>query len=204
MVRRMARSLRARDLQQERSANDDPAQTPARRCKVTGLLPMLSRLSRAAYAGLAIGCVAMSLALPPRSSAQDAASASDVIAARKLLMDSIMNNMDKIQEMISERNINLAVSRDSADNIASMLMAFPHLFPPGSNQWRENVDLDPVKDTFASPDIWTEFADFSRRAAAAASTALELRRARNEGEVKQLYRALGIACDTCHALYMKE
>ena len=171
---------------------------------MTALLPTLSRLSRAGCAGLAVGCVAMSLALPPRSSAQDAASASDVIAARKLLMDSIMNNMDKIQEMISEQNIKLAVSRDCADNIASMLMAFPHLFPPGSNQWRENVDLDPVKDTFASPDIWTEFADFSRRAAAAASTARELRRAANEDEVKQLYRALGIACDTCHALYMKE
>jgi cytochrome c556 len=33
---------------------------------------------------------------------------------------------------------------------------------------------------------------------------LELRRADNEDDVKRLYRALGIACDTCHALYMKE
>jgi cytochrome c556 len=112
--------------------------------------------------------------------------------------------MDKIQEMISEQRIDPSVSRECADNIASMLMAFPHLFPPSSNQWKEDVDLDPVKDTFASPDIWTEFADFSRRAAAAANTALELRRADNEDDVKRLYRALGIACDTCHALYMKE
>ena len=171
---------------------------------MTGLLPTLSSLRHIACAGLVTACVVTSLALPLVSSAQDVASASDVIAARKLLMDSIMNNMDKIQEMISERNINLAVSRDCADNIASMMAAFPHLFPPGSNKWRDNVDLDPVKDTFASPDIWTEFTDFSRRAAAAAATALELRRAGNEDEVKQLYRALGVACDTCHALYMKE
>ena len=171
---------------------------------MTSLLPTLSRLRHVACAGLVTACVVTSLALPLVSSAQDVAGASDVIAARKLLMDSIMNNMDKIQEMISERNINLAVSRDCGDNIASMLAAFPHLFPPSSNQWREDVDLDPVKDTFASPDIWTEFADFSRRAAAATRTALELRRAGNEDEVKQLYRALGVACDTCHALYMKE
>ena len=146
--------------------------------------------------------LAMSIALPWASRAHD--TTSDVIAARKLLMDSIMNNMDKIQEMISERRINPNVSRECADNIASMLMAFPHLFPSSSNQWKEDIDLDPVKDTFASPDIWTEFADFSRRAAAAANTALELRRADNEDDVKRFYRALGIACDTCHAMYLKE
>jgi len=48
------------------------------------------------------------------SRAQD--TTSDVIAARKLLMDSIMNNMDKIQEMISERRIDPSVSRECADN----------------------------------------------------------------------------------------
>jgi len=174
---------------------------------VTSLVPTQSRLRRriacavliVSWFGIAL---VTSIALPLVSRAQD--TTSDVIAARKLLMNSIMNNMDKIQEMISERRIDPSVSRACADNIASMLMAFPHLFPPGSNQWKENVDLDPVKDTFASPDIWTEFADFSRRAAAAAGTALELRRADNEDDVKRLYRALGIACDTCHALYMKE
>jgi cytochrome c556 len=186
-------------------AESDAVQTRANGCEVTGRLPTLSGLKRrAACAKLVVGWVVIFLSLPLMSSAQDADITSDVIAARKLLMDSIMNNMDKIQEMISERNIKLDVSRDCADNIASMLTAFPHLFPPSSNRWREDVDPDPVKDTFASPDIWTEFADFSRRAAAAAATARELRRARNEDEVKQLYRALGIACDTCHALYMKE
>jgi cytochrome c556 len=157
---------------------------------------------RFACVGMVVSCLVVSIAIPLVSQAQDATS--DVIAARKLLMDSIMNNMDKIQEMISERRIDLGVSRGCADNVSSMLVAFPHLFPPGSNQWKEDVDLDPVKDTFASPDIWTDFADFSRRAAAAANTALELRRADNEDDVKRLYRALGIACDTCHALYMKE
>jgi cytochrome c556 len=163
---------------------------------------LLCLRQRFACVGLVVSCLVVSIAIPLVSQAQDATS--DVIAARKLLMDSIMNNMDRIQEMISERRIDLGVNRGCADNVSSMLVAFPHLFPPGSNQWKEDVDLDPVKDTFASPDIWTDFADFSRRAAAAANTALELRRADNEDDVKRLYRALGIACDTCHALYMKE
>src|SRR5262249_62404083 len=114
------------------------------------------------------------------------------------------NTMACMQALMSEQKIIPPVSRACGDNIASILAAFPHLFPPSSNRWRDNVNLDPVKDPFASPDIWTEFADFSRRAAAAAATALELRRADNEDDVKRLYRALGIACDTCHALYMKE
>jgi hypothetical protein len=71
--------------------------------------------------------IVMVIANPLVSRAQD--TTSDVIAARKLLMDSIMNNMDKIQEMISEQRIDPSVSRECADNIASMLMAFPHLFP---------------------------------------------------------------------------
>jgi len=174
---------------------------------VTSLAPSRSSLrQRITCAGLIALCFAtalvVSIALPLVSYAQD--TTSDVIAARKLLMDSIMNNMDKIQEMISEQRIDPSVSRECADNIASMLAAFPHLFPPSSNQWKEDVDLDPVRDTFASPDVWTDFADFSRRATAAANTALELRRADNEDDVKRFYRALGIACDTCHALYMKE
>ena len=174
---------------------------------MTGLAQTQFRMrQRIPCAGLIVSCLVMAVVMfianPLVSHAQD--TTSDVIAARKLLMDSIMNNMDKIQEMISERRIDLSISRECAYNIASMLAAFPHLFPSGSNQWKEDVDVDPVKDTFASPDIWTDFADFSRRSAAAAATALELRRADNEDDVKRLYRALGIACDTCHALYMKE
>jgi hypothetical protein len=32
--------------------------------------------------------------------------------------------------------------------ISAMFMAFPHLFPPGSNQWRPDAVPDPVTDTY--------------------------------------------------------
>lgn len=136
--------------------------------------------------------------------AQDVAIAKDVIFARKTLMNGIMNHMDQIGEMISSRKIDLREANQRAATIRVTFMAFPHLFPASSNQWKENVDLDPVSDTIASPDIWTDFADFYQRSIAAAKTAQELSRADSADEVKRLYRALGVACDTCHALYIKE
>jgi len=74
---------------------------------------------------------------------------------------------------------------------------------PSSNTYAGERIGKPT-DTIASPDIWTDFSDFYRRAAFAAKTADEIRRAPDEDEVKRLHRALGIACDTCHSLYLKE
>jgi len=155
-----------------------------------------------AIAGLAAVVLATGLAALAQD--QRAAAAKDVIVARKTLMNSISDNMDLILEMISQRKFDLDVAHKSADNISVMLMAFPHMFPPSSNQWRENADRYPATDTIASPDVWTDFADFYRRATAAAKTAYEMSRAPDEEEVKRLHRALGIACDTCHSQYLKE
>lgn len=135
---------------------------------------------------------------------QSAATAKDVIWARKTLMAAIGDQADRITAMISERNIDLREAHANARNIAAMLTALPHLFPPSSNQWREGVDLDPVTDTIASPDIWTEFDEFYKLATGTAKIADELSRAKNEDEVKSLHRALGINCDLCHSLYLKE
>jgi cytochrome c556 len=135
---------------------------------------------------------------------QSAATAKDVIVARKTLMNSVMDKMDKIGNMISQRRIEMQASRENADDISVMLMALPHLFPPESNQWKENAGGDPATETVAAPEIWADFADFYRRSAIAANTAYELSRADSEDDVKRLYRALGVACDTCHSLYLKE
>ena len=82
-----------------------------------------------------------------------------------------------------------------------MLMAFPHLFPPSSNQWKPNADLDPGTDTFASPDVWSKFPDFYQRAAGASKTAYDMSRADKIDDFKTHARELRIICDTCHALY---
>jgi cytochrome c556 len=159
-------------------------------------------LAAAACAGLAASLLATSLIAMAQD--QSAATAKDVIFARKTMMSSISDNMDQIEKMIAVGKIDLDDAHEHADTMSVMFMAFPHLFPPGSNQWKaNNPDPDPVTDTFASPDAWSKFADFYKRAAGASKTAFDMSRADKADELKAGAEELRGACDGCHALYMK-
>jgi cytochrome c556 len=135
---------------------------------------------------------------------QGATTAADVIFARKALKDDVCDKMASIERMIAQGRVDLGVAHAQADAIAAMLLAFPHLFPPGTNQWKPDSDQDPVTATLASPELWTAFPDFYRQAAAAANAAFELSRAGKIDDVKTRARELRIACDTCHALYLED
>jgi cytochrome c556 len=156
---------------------------------------------------LAFCLVATSAALAQTTAeAQDqaAAMAKDAIFARKIVMDTIGSNMDEIEAMAaSTKPINLAEAHEHADIISVMLMAFPHLFPPATNQWKPNVERDPARDTFAAPELWNAFADFYARAANASKVAYKASRAEQEGEFKGHLVELRAACDSCHATYLK-
>jgi cytochrome c556 len=154
-----------------------------------------------ACAGLAAGLLAASLVAMAQD--QSAATAKDVIFARKTMMSSISDNMDQIETMISTGKLDLADAHEHADTISVMLMAFPHLFPPASNQWKPNADLDPGTDTFASPDAWSKFSDFYQRAAGASKTAYDMSRADKPEEFKAHAKELRVACNACHAAYLK-
>jgi cytochrome c556 len=175
---------------------------------VTGLRPRASHPRHRwavaiARVGLVTACLATILATGLVATAQDerAAAAKDVIFARKTLMNSICEKMGGIERMIALRQIDLDAARGHADAISVMIMAFPHLFPPSSNQWNPNVDPDPASDTYASPELWTRFSEFYQRTAAAAQTAHDMSRADNIDDFKARARELRISCDTCHALY---
>jgi cytochrome c556 len=128
----------------------------------------------------------------------------DEIFARKILMDTIDAHMDAIDWMVtSNKPFNLAEAIERAETISAMLMTFPHLFPPETNQWRPNVTRNPARDTFAAPDLWTNFADFYRRAGEASRLALDASRAKSKAELKPRFEALRNACNSCHALYVK-
>src|SRR5882757_1960406 len=100
-------------------------------------------------------------------SAQDQAAPppKDTIFARKIIMDSIGSNMDEIETMTSSpEKISMSEAQEHADMISVMLQAFPHLFPPATNQWKPNVERDAATDTFASPNVWSNYSDFYARA----------------------------------------
>ena len=120
---------------------------------------------------------------------QSAATAKDAIFARKILMDTIGHNTDE--------------GTEHADNVSVMLMAFPHLFPPSSNQWKPNLERDPGTDTFAAPEVWTRFSDFYLQASNASKLAYKVSRADSEAEFKTLFGELRESCNACHAAFLK-
>jgi cytochrome c556 len=171
---------------------------------------MWSRAFSLGGAGKAlIGCVlavgatlatSVSLAL---AQDQSAATPSDAIIARKTMMDSLSDKMDDIEGAISAGKVNLDVAHANADTISVFLMAFPHMFPASTNQWKPNVDRDPATDTSASPDIWTKFVDFYTQATAASKSAFDASRAQDENELKAAIARLRTQCNTCHTTYLK-
>jgi cytochrome c556 len=128
----------------------------------------------------------------------------DTIFARKILMGGISENMDEIEAMLApEGRLNLAEGQEHADTISIMLMAFPHMFPPSTNQWVAGADRDPATDTYASPEVWARFPDFYRLADAASKVAFAASRAKRADEFKAQIVQLRAACDSCHAVYQK-
>ena len=156
-----------------------------------------------------LGCAllaACSLGIASAESGEErtAAPPKDVIFARKILMDTINSNMDELEGMIAAgKDLNLAEAREHADTISVMLMAFPHLFPESTNQWKPNVERDPGTDTYASPDLWANFADFYGKAASASKIAYKASRAKQEAELKTFVAELRQGCNGCHAAYQK-
>ena len=135
---------------------------------------------------------------------QSAAIAKDAIVARKTAMDTLSDKMDVIEAAIAaSTKLNLDEGHANADVISVLLMAFPHLFPPSTNEWKPNVDRDPATDTYASPDVWTRFADFYKQAAAASKAAFDASRADDEGAFKAAIAQLRTGCNACHTAYLK-
>src|SRR5580692_6211099 len=135
---------------------------------------------------------------------QSAATPADAIFARKTVMDTLSSKMDEIETATaSTQKIDLAAANEQADTVSVLLMAFPHLFPPATNQWKPNVDKDPGTDTFAAPEVWTQYADFYKRSTEASKLAFDASRATEEAEFRAAVKKLRAACDGCHMVYMK-
>jgi len=166
-----------------------------------------SKLGRSSHR--MIGCAVLAgsilgMSLAASGQDQSGAIAKDAIFARKILMDTIGTNMDELEGMTaSAKGVDLAEGREHADNVSIMLMAFPHLFAASTNQWKPNVERDPGRDTYASPDLWTNYPDFYAQAANASKIAYKASRAEREKEFKTFVAELRVACDSCHAVYLK-
>jgi cytochrome c556 len=156
-----------------------------------------------ALVGASLIAVAVGTSLTAFGQDQSAASAKDIIFARKTLMATIANNMYPLDEMRETGKYDLNKGRASADSISAMLMAFPLLFPPTTNTWTDKAPRDPAVDTFAAPTVWEEFPFFYKEAQAAAKSAFDASHAENEADFRKKITDLRLACDTCHATFQK-
>jgi cytochrome c556 len=163
-----------------------------------------SRPTAFAISAAVLAASILGLSLAASGQDQSGTIAKDAIFARKILMDAIGRNMDELEGMTaSSKPIDLAEGNEHADNISIMLMAFPHLFAASTNQWKPVVERDPGRDTYASPDLWTNYSDFYAQAANASKIAYRASRAKQEDAFKTFVADLRVACDSCHAVYLK-
>jgi cytochrome c556 len=153
-----------------------------------------------AVAALTVAALMMSAS----ASAQDLPAPKDTIFARKILMGAIDMNMDEIETMLApEGKLVLSDAQEHAETISTMLMAFPHLFPLSTNQWKAGENRDPATDTFANPELWSNFVDFYQRANEASKIAWDASRVKRADEFRPLIGQLRQRCNACHALNLK-
>ena len=154
---------------------------------------------------IAVGVLAAALSIAAVPAvAEDQPAPKDTIFARKILMGAIDMNMDEVETMLApEGKLVLSDAQEHAETISTMLIAFPHMFPPATNQWKPGAERDPATDTFANPGLWLNFADFYQRATEASKIAWSASRAKRADEFRPLIGQLRQRCNACHALNMK-
>jgi cytochrome c556 len=168
---------------------------------------MLNRLAALAVMGTVLGLAtadteAQDAARPGLTGAEHPA---DVILARRILMTGIGRFMDEITYM-TEPGVTLEPEHvvEAADVISTMLLAFPHLFPPETDNWTQELEeADPARVSLSLPAVWESFDDFYRRAQAASQLALDTSRARTEADFRAKAIELQAACDGCHQQYRR-
>ena len=128
----------------------------------------------------------------------------DTIFARKILMGAINTKMAEIETMLTpDGKLDAAEAQEQADTISIMLMSFPHMFAVETNHWKPGAERDPATDTFASPDLWVNFADFYQRASTASKIAQDASNTKRLDDFRRLIGELRAACNGCHENYMK-
>jgi cytochrome c556 len=162
------------------------------------------RLSFRSGRALALVAVTAIACTAAPSFADDQPPPKDTIFTRKVVMGEIDMNMDEIETMLApEGKLALSDAQEHAEAISTLLMAFPHLFPPSTNQWKQGAERDPATDTFANPAIWSNFSDFYQRAGEASKIAWNASRAKKPDEFRTQIKELRARCNACHALNLK-
>jgi cytochrome c556 len=140
------------------------------------------------------------------SGAKAAPKVVDIVMARRNVMAAIGRNMDGITGMVEPGGkLEPADASEHADEIAVLLLAFPYLFPEGSNNYSKAAnERDPAHITQASPAVWAQPAAFESMAKAASQQATDASRSHDEAQFRVRAAALEATCAACHAQFRRE
>ena len=113
-------------------------------------------------------------------------------------MDEIVGILD------APGNFDLPGAREHAYEISTMLLSFPHLFPPGTDTWSKAFEHDDAaRVSFAKSEVWQKFDDFYDSAQASSQVAFDASMAKREDQFRRLTLDLKQKCDACHAKYRR-
>ncbi len=124
------------------------------------------------------------------ASAQDSI---EVIEARQAIMQFVGSNMRTLAAMQrGQAEFNVETARATGQAISVMLMAFPHLFPEGT---------ETGGSTEASPAIFDDQTGFREAAFALESAAGKLAGIGDAEQFGAAFGDVGATCRSCHSLY---
>ena len=137
------------------------------------------------------------------ASATGASRPDEVIFARRILMDTIGRNNDIIHDTVDGvHDWDPDGVRARLDAMSSMLLAFPHLYAPGTDLWSEEAEAaDASSVSLSTPNAWTEFDAFYMAAQEASATALDAALTRDDDSLKAGIELLEGQCESCHARF---
>jgi cytochrome c556 len=124
----------------------------------------------------------------------------EVIEARRVLMIQIEQLMRPIDQYTADGDGDLAALRSAAATIEAMLLAFPHLFPPATNQFDAEVREPP---TYTLPALWDDFGRFLTFNEAAEHAAATMAASEDPEAFRAAGRSLRASCDGCHAAFTR-
>lgn len=124
----------------------------------------------------------------------------DVIAAREALMVAIESLMEPIDSIEVEPPKDTTKVTVAAAQVAKLLLALPHLFPPTTNLYDPKAA---IPETIALPAIWQSWPNFYQLAAASAAAAQKMSETQGLEALDPAGEALRATCDACHTLYLR-
>ncbi len=123
----------------------------------------------------------------------------DIIEAREALMMAIERLMEPIDTLEVEPEDPAKITT-AAMEVAQLLLALPHLFPPTTNLYDPKAAQP---ETLALPAIWSSFPTFYQLAASAQAAAEKLSNTWDPKRQREGADALRDTCDACHTVYLR-